>query len=282
MLTAVTLSDLDRATDLLAEGFPGRTRAFWRTSLSRLVQAGGNAAADHPFGFFMMEKDEPVGIALTPASLRPRPEGAPLRVVNVSSWYVRPAHRWRAALMLRKIVADPGSIYTDLTPTADVRTMIATFGFKAINLGVVMHLLPALALRRGLPATVSEWQPGEPLPERSPPAELVESHRALGCLPLIVEGRAGRTLLVLRPKRVRRLPATQAVYVGSHAALEPHLPTLARHLLGRGLLVAQIDCRSEAGTRNLGFRHNGLWFAKGSLFEDCTDHLGTELSLFDL
>ena len=282
MLTAVTLSDLDRATDLLAEGFPTRTRAFWRTSLARLVQAGGNSEADHPLGCFMMDKDEPVGIALTPASLRPRPDGAPLRFVNVSSWYVRPAHRWRAVLMLRKIVSDPGSIYTDLTPTADVRTMIATLGFKAVNLGVVMHLLPILALRRGLPATVSEWQAGEPLPAGSPSADLIESHRGLGCLPLIVEGRGGRTLLVLRPKRVRRLPATQAVYVGSHAALEPHLPALARHLLGRGLLVAQIDCRSEAGTRNLGFRHNGLWFAKGSLFEDCTDHLGTELSLFDL
>jgi len=282
MLTAVTLSDLDCATELLAEGFPGRTRAFWRTSLARLVQAGGNVAAEYPFGFFLMEKGEPVGVALTPASLRPRPDGAPQRVVNVSSWYVRPVHRWRAALMLRKIVGDPGLVYTDLSPTADVQTMLATFGFKPVNLGVVMHLLPSLALRRGVPATVSEWQAGEALPEGSPPAMLLESHRALGCLPLIVEGRAGRTLLVLRPKRVRRLPATQAVYVGSHAALEPHLPALARHLLGRGLLVAQIDCRSEAGTRNIGFRRNGLWFAKGSLFEDCTDHLGTELSLFDL
>jgi len=282
MLTAVTLSDLDHATDLLAEGFPARTRAFWRTSIARLVQAGGNAAAEYPLGFFLMDKDEPVGVALTPASLRQRPESEPQRVVNVSSWYVRPAHRWRAALMLRKIVSEPGSIYTDLSPTADVRTMLATFGFKAVNLGVVMHLLPALALRRGLPATVSEWQAGEPLPAGSPPPTLIESHRALGCLPLIVEGKAGRTLLVLRPKRVRRLPATQAVYVGSHAALEPHLPTLARHLLGRGLLVAQIDCRSEAATHYAGFRRNGLWFAKGSLFEDCTDHLGTELSLFDL
>ncbi|MFZ4530301.1 MAG: hypothetical protein ACOYOJ_00655 [Alsobacter sp.] len=282
MLTAVTLPDLDRATELLAEGFPARTRAFWRTSLARLVQAGGNSAAEYPLGFFLMENDEPVGVALTPASLRQRPGSEPQRVVNVSSLYVRPAHRWRAALMLRKIVSEPGLIYTDLSPTADVRTMIATFGFKAVNLGVVMHVLPALALCRGRPATVSEWQAGEPLPAGSPPATLIESHRALGCLPLIVDGKAGRTLLVMRPKRVRRLPATQAVYVGSHAALEPHLPTLARHLLGRGLLVAQIDCRSEAGTRNIGFRRNGLWFAKGSLFEDCTDHLGTELSLFDL
>lgn len=279
MLVPITSDRIADAVALLAEGFPERNSQFWQSSLARVLDWPGNRLADYPAGFLWVEQSEPVGILLTPASPRSGADGPVL--VNVSSWYLRAAFRWKAPLMLRALFRDGRAVFTDLTPTPDVRAMLPAFGFREINPGIVLRLTPALALGRGNGASVVPWQPDVPLPQGSPPAEIIAFHRDLGCATLVIRHGTDNQLCVFRPFRYRGLKAARAVYIGSHAALAGSWPAIARRLLGKGFLIVQSDIRPGCPSP-LGFRPHGQWFAKGGAFDDRTDHLGSELCLFDL
>lgn len=264
--------------DCLAEGFPERGRAFWDKGWARLLAWPGNRDADYPPGFFWMEKGEPAGIILTPASIR-HSSGEPQIIVNVSSWYMRPAARWKAPLMLKALFRDDRVTFTDLTPTPDVQKMLPAFGFKAASDGIEWIATPLEATRRAT-GRVRPWRAGDVLAEGSPPDDLIRLHVEWGCLALVLEHDATPFLVVLKPMRVRGLPAARVLFAGSRQALNAALPALSRALLRHGHLFLRIDARPE-GQRGMGFRPHGLWFARGEACEDRTDHFGSELALFD-
>ena len=279
MLTPITPVLSSRAIDQLAEGFPERGRAFWEAGLTRILAWPGNAGAEYPAGFLWLDKEEPVGILLTPASRRPGPSGQVL--VNVSSWYIRPEYRWKAPLMLRALFRDPEAIFTDLTPTPDAQAMLQAFGFRQVNAGIALQVTLLLALKPGPPVKVRPWRPEDRLDSAAPAAEIIAFHRDRGYPTLVIEQGETCHLVICKPFLYRRLRAAAAVYISSHAAMGAALPALARQLLSSGILVLQSDIR-PGKPKPLGFRKRGLWFAKGESFEDRTDHLGSELCLLDL
>ena len=91
------------AVAVLSIGFPKATALFWQSALDRLRAFGGNAEAGVPIGHLLMADDKAVGVILTPARMRTRPDGTRQKIVNLSSWYIDPAHRWRAPVMLRAV-----------------------------------------------------------------------------------------------------------------------------------------------------------------------------------
>jgi hypothetical protein len=280
MLHALTEDHFPTAAALLAEGFPERSRAFWAHGLGRLAHHAGNGSCGVPLGALWVSDGEPVGVALTPASPRTRPDGSPRPVVNLSSWYVRPQHRWRAPLMLRALLRDPRATYVDLTPSPPVEKMLLASGFRAVGTGTTLAALPVCAVGRARGARVRPLAAGDRLGCAVPPPAVLQAHRELGCLPLVMEHEGGPTLFVCRPRAVRGLRAVRLEYVGSHQALQRHLPALARHLLARGFLCATWDTRDGAPPRaGTSQRDWGRWYARGEIENDCTDFIGTELCL---
>jgi hypothetical protein len=271
--------DFSEAAALLHEGFPHRPQAFWAAVLNRLLDWGGNAQAEHPLGFLMTHDQRAVGIALTPASLRRRADGSQQRIVNLSSWYVRPEFRWRAGLMLRGILSDEHTIYTDLTPTPEVQRLLPMLGLQPMNRGVAIHLLPLLGLHPARGASLRELAPGERWPHAGPSTELLEAHRSFGCLPLVLCTPGREHLVVVQRSRLRGLPAARLVYADSQQLLLRHAGVLARHLVARGLLLWVRSTRVAAHSATSVFRPRELWFARGGCFDDRTDVLGSELCL---
>jgi hypothetical protein len=278
MLEPLTAGQFDIAADLLVEGFPDRGRSFWTTALAVLERS---SAAGHPIGFLLMAKGEPVGVILLPTSLRRRAAGPPQRIVNLSSWYVRPEHRWRCGLMMKSVMADPDAVYLDLTPTERVRQMLPALGFAPINAGTEISFLPVVALAGGRsgdvrPATEAEWGVSD-----GPDWSLIEQHRAFDCAPLLVDGAAGPVRIVYEIIRPHGIRMAKLVYVESHARLRPAMGRLAAYLLRRGCLFMKMPAR-ETTAPPLGsfFRPHGFWYAKGDTFADRTDILGSERILF--
>ena len=268
------------ACRLLAEGFPGRSPDFWAEGLRRLQRHTDNDEAGIALGHLLWQGEEPVGIALSPASRRTGPSGQVRTLINFSSLYVRPEHRWRTALLARAVMADPQAVYTDLTPTPEVQKMLPMLGFAPVNEGTSIELLPVHALRPSPRARVREWRPADPLEPGAPPARTLQHHRELGCVPLVLEHAGGQTLLVYRSRPLRGLRAVRMKYIGSHAVFERHLPALARHLLWRGFAALSWDAR---GPRRPGLgtlrRPRGVWYARGDRFDDRTDFIGSELCI---
>lgn len=283
MLRAIDTSNEADAIDILTRGLAKRPRAFWQTCLARLHQAGGNAEADIPVGHLLMDGSTAVGVILTPASVRIDTNGRRQRLVNMSSWYIEPEHRWRGPMMLRSLIRDPDTIYTDLTPTASVQKILVALGFKAINAGESIIALPRAAIGSGRGVRVVAL---DAVPEQGISAHtrrLLSQHVAYGCLALALEVEGRWYPLLFKPCERRQIPGVRLVGCESHALLKRWIAPVARNLLSRGklFLIRDMEPGEEAG---FGFARPGfaLKYAKGGEFLDRTDFLGTELSLFDL
>ncbi len=285
MLRALAEADLPLAAGLLAEGFPARGEAGWRAALERLAAHARESGGGWPMGQLLIVEGEPVGVGLTPASLRHHADGRAYRLVNVSSLYVRPPHRWRAGLMLRSMVADRDAIYIDLTPSDEIRRMLPMLGFAPVSQGTWVAVLPVQALRLARAGRVHlvAWHDGDDLNTTDPPSAQLAAHRALGGVPMRLEHDEGSTLLVYARRRLRGLPAARLLYVGSHRILQRHLGTLARHLLSRGIGLLSWDARGgSAPLAGRVLRPGGVWYARGDRFEDRSDFIGSELCLLGL
>ena len=283
MLRAIDTSNEADAIDILARGLAKRPRAFWQTCLARLHRFGGNAEANTPVGHLLMDGSTPVGVVLTPASVRIDTNGRQQRLINMSSWYIEPEHRWRGPMMLRSLVRDPDAVYTDLTPTDSVQKILVALGFKPINAGESIVILPRAAIGSGRGARVVAL---DAVPEHGIPARtrhLLSQHTDYGCLALALEVDGCWHPLLFKSCERRRIPGVRLVCCESHTLLKRCIAPIARYLLSRGklFLIRDLEPGEEAG---FGLARPGfaLKYAKGGEFLDRTDFVGTELSLFDL
>jgi hypothetical protein len=274
-------TNLGHAFDLLQRGFPERPHRFWEAGLARMRTFGDNAAAGWPLGQLLLAGRQPVGVVLTPVSLRAAPGGPPRPIVNLSSWYVEPEHRGRAPLMLRGLLRDRTATYTDLTPSGPVQRLLHALGFTAFSAGIGLVFLPAAAATRSRRGVIL---PLDALPADALDADeraLLRRQAALGCELLAFASPAGWQPLVLRRRPLRRLPAAQVLYCRDHVALAGQLGPLARHLLRAGCLFLIVDRPAAGGGPGLAWRRQERRFVKGGSFAGRTDHLGSELCYFD-
>ncbi len=280
--------DFALAADLLHEGFPRQKLDFWLAALQRLQRYGDNAQMGVPLGWFMLHAQQAVGVVLTPASLRRRADGSTQRVVNLSSWYVRTEFRWRAGFMLRGVMSEADTIYTDLTATPEVQKILPLMHFQPVNQGVALQLLPLLCLHPGGGATLRPLQPTEPWAEGGPLRAQIEAHRDLGCLPLVLQPATGAPqLVIVKRYRLRGLPAAKLVYAESLSQLLQHRGALARGLLRLGLLLFVHTTPQARSTPTTWFRRRDIWFVRAgraapgavpALGDGC-DAFGSELCI---
>ena len=283
MPSPLTEDQFDTAAVLLAEGFPARSVSFWLKGLDAMRRHCDNLALHLPWGWLLHDGAVPVGVALAPASQRDDGRGGGRPIVNLSSWYVRPQHRLRAAPMLRAMVADTAPVYIDVTSGPEVGRMLQLLGFSAVGEGNVIAILAAHAVQRSASAEVRELGNDDHLPPGSPPHAQLIRHRELNFVSLLVKHALGETLLVYRRRRLRGMPAAQLFFVGSHAVLHRYLGAVARHLLLRGIALLMWDRRPDSPTGVIGFkRPSGIWYAKGDSFHDKTDFIGSELCILNL
>ena len=267
------------AVAVLSIGFPKATALFWQSALDRLRAFGGNAEAGVPIGHLLMADDKAVGVILTPARMRTRPDGTRQKIVNLSSWYIDPAHRWRAPVMLRAVTRDADALYTDLTPTLEVQKMLPAFGFKPINRGLKRLFTPFKALAVRLSGRVRDLKSVPAGSVAEPTHALLESHRALDCLPCALKAGERWHPLMFKARRVRRLPAAELVYCEDHALLERHMAAVARYLLRRGKLFLIIEDRTSMSDGEQLEPQPGLRFVKGGHDPSRTDYAGSELCI---
>lgn len=283
MLCAIDTSTERSALDILSRGFTNRPREFWKACLARIHRAGGNTKAGVPAGYLLMSGKDPIGVALTPAGMRPGTTGSQERMINMSSWYIEPEHRWRGPMMLRSIIRTTDATFTDLTPTASVQKILLALGFKPINAGESVVLLPQASLRPAHGARVIEL-------ERTPKNAIADEtrhrlarHTEFGCIALALDVEGLWLPLLFKPCARRGIPGLRLIYCEDHILLRRAISPVARALLRRGKLFLIRDL--EAGEKpGFGIARPGfaLKYATRSQFSNRTDYTGTELCLFDL
>lgn len=273
------------ATALLIEGFPKRPAAIWPAFFRRLRNLDTNEPAGVPFGYLMSNGERATGVMMTPAMLRERPDGSQGAVINLSSWYVQPSERWRAGRMLQSLLKLHDAMFTDLTPTAEVRSMLPAFGFVPINSGVVLTVLPVAAV---LPA---EWAQMRPLSRRDRAVPegfryILERHENAGCLAGVLMTGERSVPMLFRKRWVKGMPAATLIYCPDMLHLPSAMPAIARFLVRKGVAILISDDTSVPLRAGQMKRLRGLKFARpGAGFAPVTnviDHTASELALLDL
>jgi len=279
MLVPIDDARLGQALDLLERGFPRRTRRDWEDGIER-ARAFNPAA--NSIGHLLVTKSKPCGVLLTLQGQSVPSDGAPFKVTNLSSWYVEPERRMLAPFMLRDIVREPGTVFTDLTPSDRILPMLPAFGFKPLNRGISAVTLPVAAMTATPQARVYDLA-NVPKNALQPAVfAMLERHAQQGAIAGVLSvGEAWHPLLFL-PRLLRCLPMAQLIYCASNSTLVENLGAVARFLLKRGKVVLLLDIPRQGDVPGTHFLNRGMKFAKGGCFEGRTDYAGSELLFFKM
>lgn len=225
--------DLDVLADKLTSGFSVHTRDFWVNGLARIA---ARPAIEHMprFGYLLDASSGPVGLILTISSRRGQQV-----ICNLSSWYVdRPYRRPHARSLPAMATSIDGPIYLNTSPADHTRKTMESLGWTQYNFGRSVAF-PVLTLGVG---KVREDIPAD-LPERN----LLEDHRALGCVSVVCVKAGVASPFVFRSRRVTRLqlPILELIYCRDTSDFERCGAALGRHFLARGFLGFILDGKVE-------------------------------------
>lgn len=205
--------------ELLAEAFPGAStdwpRAFrappGSTGHGTLLIVDGRPEG----GILSFEKTETIG-------------GRVRRIVNLSSWYIRPRYRKFAVRMMRAVTADPDTIYTGSSPILSVQTICLRAGFRYASKGSIasLPLINGTGLRGGI-------EPFVPAALANPDHDRWMTDHCDGHHVGILIRQRSNIVPVLweRGQEIRGFPAARLAFTADHNVLRTALPAVHWHML---------------------------------------------------
>ena len=281
----IALSDLGAVTDLLCEGFPRRSRTYWTGGLDRM------AAREVPdgfprFGYVLEVGGRIAGVILMIATQRTIGQDI-VPCANVASWYVMPEYRAYAHLLASVALRSKETTYLNISAAPHTWSIVEQQGYTQYCNGLFFALAALAARVRG--AVVSRVTGREDGPDvmALPCYPMLCRHVEYGCA--VVVCRDGEILspFVFQRYAVRsgriRLPAVQALYAPSQAALVRYVGTLGRYFAKRGAPVIVMDADGPvAGLRGVFTDKRGRKYFKGPHRPGLGDLADTEFAIFGL
>jgi hypothetical protein len=207
--------DAEAVVELLARGFPIRGRDYWRRALGKLATHATPPGLPK-YGYLLENNGAAVGVILLIFSFVPAGAAATIRC-NVSSWYVEPAFRSHAAMLISQAIKHKNVTYVNISPAVHTRPIVEAQGFTCYCTGHFVSI-PALAPRRGdAHALVAAIGSGSDrlLDAHFEPAEreLLIAHRDHGCHSLWCVAGERAYPFVFMPRLVKGIvPCAQLIY----------------------------------------------------------------------
>jgi hypothetical protein len=231
-------ADLDNVADLLKRGFGARrTRAFWRGALACLQARP--VPPDVPRYGYLLEND---GVAVGAILLifATTPGGDALRA-NVSSWYVDPAFRGYAPLLVSQALKLKQVTYLNISAAPHTWPILEAQGYRRYSSGVFVAM-PALQRSRvGAMRLVAADQPPD-APHEPFERDLLLAHGRYGCISFWCATRERAHPFVLRPRIVKNaIPCAQLIYCRDVADVARFAGPIGRFLVRRGRPFVVID-----------------------------------------
>ena len=234
---AGTEADGAAIVDLLCAGFPDRPRAYWERGMARLGRQAARMQVP-ALGQLIEADGRLVGVLLMIHATDPAGSGGRC---NVSSWYVEPAFRGYAPLLLTRGSRDRSLTYFNISPATHTRPIIEAQGFRRYGTG---RFWSAPWAGRPGRLRVTRLAAGDAALDALSDAErtLVADHLAWGCIAVAVDRGAGPEPFVFLPRLTKGVvPSAQLVYCRDVAGFVEAAGPIGRWLLLRGYLSVAID-----------------------------------------
>jgi hypothetical protein len=236
-------SDVAGIIALLARGFPARSLQFWQRALEHLGQHEPPPGLPK-YGYLLESGGTPVGTLLLICSTS-HTDGKLTARCNLSSWYVDPAFRSYAPLLVSRALSHKDVTYLNVSPAPHTWPIIEAQGFVRYCDGVFVAI-PALSGLFG-------YSDVEILDPNTQPAvafdpleqEILRRHAELACISLwcVTAGRAYP--FVFRSRRVKKiLPCAQLIYCRDIADFVRFAGPIGRYLARRGMPIVILDANA--------------------------------------
>lgn len=236
-------SDVPGITALLAHGFPSRDAQFWKNALAQLGARQPPAGLPQ-YGYLLESDGRPVGAILLICA-QVHTGDTSIRRANLSSWYVEPAFRSYAALLISRALAHKDVTFLNISAAPHTWRIIEAQGFSRYSDGVFVAV-PALS---GLLGTSGITV----LDARTPPAaafdprdqDVLAEHANLGCISLWCVTPERAYPFVFRPRRVKKLlPCAQLIYCRDIGDFVRFAGPIGRRLLQHGKPFVVVDANA--------------------------------------
>jgi hypothetical protein len=237
----ITDGDAEKVVALLTTGFaPRRTRQFWEHVIACLARRA--VPADTPGYGYMLECDgAAVGAILQIFSIQRGTGEAATTRCNLSSWYVDPAFRSYAPLLVAQALKQKGVTYLNISSIPHTRPILEAQGYVRYSNGVFVAL-PCLSRASAGPARViaADAPPQARFEEHE--RQLLRDHAEDGCMSLWCETPERAYPFVFRVRRVKRfIDCAQLIYCPDVAIFVRFARSLGLYLACRGRPLVILD-----------------------------------------
>jgi hypothetical protein len=275
-------ADFDGVIELLVRGFPVRSRAYWRRAFAQL--------ASHPtppglprYGYLLECNGCPVGVILLIFSSVAEGNGSTIRC-NLSSWYVEPAFRSHASLLIAQAVRHKNVTYVNISPALHTRPVIEAQGFSRYGSGQFLTV-PALSATRAdecVRIIGLDDAPGVPFDESH--YLLLRDHHSYGCISLWCVTRERAYPFVFMPRWLKGvIPSAQLIYCPDIGDFVRFARPIGRHLAARGRPLVVIDSNGPiAGLAGRYFEGRAPKYFKGGATPRLGNLAYTEAVMFGI
>jgi hypothetical protein len=233
-------SDVAAVAALLTRGFPKYNRQFWRRALDQLTRR--EAPPDLPKYGYLLETDGVLvgAILLICSAMRIGERIAPR--CNLSSWYVEPAFRAYAPLLVSQALRRKEVTYVNVSAAPHTWPIVEAQGFSRYSEGIFI-CFPALNRASGGAGIEVFDAHKRPTGSFDPfEQELLRQHAEHGCISLWCATSERAFPFVFRPRLVEGLvPCAQLIYCRDIADFARFAGPLGRYLALRGRAIVIVD-----------------------------------------
>jgi hypothetical protein len=230
--------DIAAVAALLNRGFPSRTRQFWSNALHRLAHRVAPPGFPQ-YGYLLESAGAPVGAILMICSTM-REGGRSAIRCNLSSWYVEPAFRTYASLLVSHALGHRDVTYVNVSAAPHTWPIIEAQGFSRYCDGIFI----ALPMFNRAAGDVRVFDAAKTPSAPFDPAErdLLLRHAAHGCISLWCETAERAHPFVFRPRLAKRvMPCAQLIYCADVGDFVRFAGPIGRYLTWRGRPFVIID-----------------------------------------
>jgi hypothetical protein len=233
-------SDIAAVTELLTRGFPNRNRQFWHHALDQLARR--EPPPDLPKYGYLLETDGILvgAILLICSAIRVGKTLAPR--CNLSSWYVEPAFRAYAPLLVSQALRHKEVTYLNVSAAPHTWPIIEAQGFSRYSEGIFIAFPALNGLTEAADVEVFDAHAQATAGFDPFEREVLLQHAEAGCTSLWCATAEGAYPFVFRPRLAKGfVPCAQLIYCRDIADFSRFAGSIGRHLASRGRFVVIVD-----------------------------------------
>jgi hypothetical protein len=235
--------DIEGVATLLAQGFPTRNRAFWLGAFAQLRRHA--APPGFPkYGYLLDDGGRAVGVVLLICSLVRNGETTAPRC-NPSSWYVDPAFRAYAPMLVSQAFRHKDVTFINTSPARHTWPILEAQGFARLCDGVFFAVPLLSGWSGGAKAKVIDGTQKPQVDYDPRDQAVVLEHAAHGCITFWCATAERAYPFVFRRRFVRGIvPYAQLIYCNDVADFVRFAGPLGRRLALRAVPFVMIDANA--------------------------------------